>query len=337
MTETKDKENKGEISGSKVLITGGLGLIGSTIASKLVAKGAHVTILDAELPRYGGNWFNIKDIEDSIEYIKGDIRDSATVSYAVTGKDIIFNLAGQVDYNYSLKDPLVDLGLNCEGHLVVLENCRRFNPGVKILFTGSRMQYGKTISNPVSEDHPTNPLSLYGIHKLTAEKYYTTYHDHYGIKSVSFRITNPYGPRSQMKHSFYSIVNWFIRQAMEGKDITVFGDGKQVRDYIFVDDLADAMIAAAYSSNTDGEIYNLGSGNPTMFIDMVNTIIDTVGSGQLVQKEWPKEWENVETGGFYANIDKLKKAIDWEPKISIKEGIKQTVDYYKKHRKHYWN
>ena len=323
--------------GKDVLITGGLGMIGSALAIKLVKFGARVTILDNELPRYGGNHFNIDPIKNKVEFIKGDIRDTSTMDFLVVGKDIIFNLAGQVDYNYSLKDPFLDNEINCKGHLVVLEACRKHNPNVKMIYSGSRMQYGKINSNPVDEDHPTIPLSIYGVHKLTAEKYYIAYNKHYGLKTTCFRISNPYGPRSQMKHHNYSIVNWFIRQALEEKDITSFGEGKQVRDYIFVGDLADGFLAAAATSKTDGEIYNIGSGEPTSFIEMIKTVLKIVGKGKVIQKEWPKEWQNVETGDFYANINKLKEATGWKPKHSLNQGIKKTVEYYKKYRKHYWN
>tara|TARA_Y100000310_G_scaffold174669_2_gene174726 strand:+ start:5950 stop:6942 length:993 start_codon:yes stop_codon:yes gene_type:complete len=327
---------KGFYKGKKILITGGLGMIGSALAIKLVKLGAEVTILDAELPRYGGNHFNIHPIKDKVEYIRGDIRDPAVVDFLVIEKDVIFNLAGQVDYNYSLKDPFLDNEINCKGHLVVLEACRKYNTDAKIVHAGSRMQYGKIVSNPVTEEHPTFPLSIYGVHKLAAEKYYLAYNLHYGMKTICFRFTNPYGVRSQMKHSNYSIVNWFIRQAIEGKEIPIFGDGEQERDYIFVGDLADALIMAASTDKTSGQIYNLGCGKPTKFKDMVKTVVEAAKSGKIVMKEWPKHWHNVETGGYYTDISKLKKDTGWTPTHSLEEGIDKTVKYYKKYWKYYW-
>lgn len=330
------EEKKDSIEGTSVLITGGLGMIGSTIANKLVDLGAHVTILDAHLPRYGGNFFNIEGINDQVEFLEADIRDSAAVSFAVQEKDMIFQLAAQVDYNYSLEDPFLDLDINCKGHLTVLEACRQHNLDAKIIFSGSRMEYGKIFSNPVTEDHPTVPLSIYGMHKLTGEKYTLGYYSHYGLKCVCFRITNPYGPRSQAKHPYYSILNWFVRLALEDKEITVFGEGGQQRDYIYIDDLAEAMILAAYDERTNGEVYNLGCGDPIKFIDMVQTIVNVADSGSFALKEWPENWHNVETGDFYADISKIKSHINWEPTTSLEKGIKQTVDYYRENSRHYW-
>ncbi len=320
----------------KILITGGLGMIGSTIASKLINLGHEITILDAEISRYGGNHFNINEIKDKITYVKGDIRNKKLIDSLVIQKDIIFNLAGQVDYNHSLIDPILDNDINCKGHLVVLDACLRLNKDVKIIFSGSRMQYGKIKQNPVTEDHPMNPLSVYGANKLAAENYYSAYFKHYGIKSVTFRITNPYGPRAQIKKPSYCILNWFIRQAMEDKTIKIFGEGKQRRDYIYVDDIADAMILSSFEEKTNGNVYNLGYGNSTKFITMANLIVAIVGSGNVVKTEWPKNWENVETGSIEISMKKLEKHLNWKPSISLENGIINTFNFYKENKNFYW-
>lgn len=278
--------------GKEVLITGGLGFIGSSITVKLVQAEAEVTVLDAELPRYGGNPFNLERIKNNVEIIRGDIRDQSLVESLVKKKDFIFNLAGQIDHNYSFENPLVDNDINCRGHLNVLESCKKNNLEVKIVYPSTRTVYGKPMYNPVDENHPTNPLSISSIHKLAAEKYYAVYEKYHGIKAVCFRITNPYGPGSQMKSSNYSILNWFLRLAMDDKEISVFGDGEQKRDYIFIDDLAEGMIKSASNSRTNG-VYNISSGQPTRFIEMVNTVVDVVGSGKVVTKEWPENWKKL--------------------------------------------
>ncbi|MCP4665524.1 MAG: NAD-dependent epimerase/dehydratase family protein, partial [Deltaproteobacteria bacterium] len=189
---------------------------------------------------------------------------------------------------------------------------------------------------PVREDHPTEPLSIYGVHKLTAEKYYLSFSRHYQIPCVCFRIANPYGPRSQMKKSSYGILNWFIRLAMEGKEIKVFGDGKQLRDYVYVEDIAEGMILGAFSEQSNGNIYNIGSGKSMSFLDMVRTIIETVGNGSYTLIPWPESWENVETGDYVLDISKIGRELDWRPRTGFKEGIAKTVDYYKRYQGHYW-
>ncbi len=202
-------------------------MIGSHIARLAVAAGAQVTIVDALLPLYGGNLFNLHDIATQIDLCRGDIRDRELMDMLVQGQDIIFNLAGQVSYVDSNHDPLIDLDINCRGHLTVLEACRQHNRRAKLVFASSRFVYGAINYNPVDENHPFNCLSIYGIHKLAGEKYYRFYYDAHGLDTVSLRIANPYGPRQQMKHSKYGIVNWFIRLALEGKPLTIFGRGDQ--------------------------------------------------------------------------------------------------------------
>ncbi len=311
-------------------------MIGSTLAHLLVGHGAEVTILDAMLPLYGGNRFNLHDILDKIFFVKGDIRDLEQVKQMVDGADFIFNLAAQVSYVDSNLEPLLDLDINCRGHLNVLLACSQVNRRAKLVFTSSRFVYGSIDYNPVDEGHPFNCLSIYGIHKLAGEKYYRFYHDAYGLQTVSLRITNPYGPRQQMKHSKYGIVNWFIRLALEGKPLTVFGEGLQNRDYIFVEDLAEALARAPLYSATDGQVYNLGSGAGTPFIDMVKLVAELLPGTEIQYLEWPKDRYFVETGDFIADIGKLKEATGWQPRTSLRQGIARTMQFYRQYRDNYW-
>lgn len=324
------------VKGKKVLITGGLGMIGSTIANKLVSLGAEVTILDSLIEPYGGNFFNVEDIRNQIKINISDIRDQESLKILVKEVDIIFNLAAQVSHNDSLLNPSLDADINYIGHLNVLEAVRNFNPEAKVLYSGSRLQFGKILKNPVNEDHPLNPLTPYALNKTAAENLYLYYHRVYNIPVVIFRIANPYGPRCQMRHSKYSIINWFIRNAMEGKDITIFGDGSQMRDYIYVGDLTDAFILASITAKTSGEVFNLGSGIGTKFKDMVETIIKTVGKGKINYVPWPDNYLNVETGDYITDITKIKKHLNWLPQYDLKTGILKTVEYYSMYRENYW-
>jgi UDP-glucose 4-epimerase len=319
-----------------VLITGGAGMIGSTIAHLAVAQGARVSILDAMLPLYGGNRFNLWGILDAIEFIEGDIRDLNLMRRVVPGFDYIFNLAGQVSYVDSNTEPLLDLEINCKGHLQVLEACRLENRQAKLLFASSRFVYGRIEYIPVDENHPFNCLSIYGIHKLAGEKYYRFYHEAYGMNTVSVRIANPYGPRQQMKHSKYGIVNWFVRLALTGQPLTVFGDGQQRRDYIFNEDLAEACVALILSPGTEGQVYNLGTGTGVPFIEMAALVAEVVPGTEVRQVEWPQDRYFVETGDYLSDITRITAASGWRPQTSLKDGIGRTVAYYREHQKEYW-
>jgi UDP-glucose 4-epimerase len=311
-------------------------MIGSTIAHLAVNSGAQVTILDAMLPVYGGNLFNLEGIFGAIKFVQGDIRDGSLVKSLVREADLIFSLAGQVSYVDSNTDPLLDLDINCKGHLQVLEACREAKTRARLVFASSRFVYGKIDYNPVDEGHPFNCLSIYGIHKLAGEKYYRFYQEAYGIETVSVRIANPYGPRQQMKHSKYGILNWFIRLALEGKPLTIYGEGRQGRDYIFVEDLAEAMLGLAQAPAVSGEVYNLGSATSTPFIEMARLVAAAVPGTQVQQVEWPADRYFVETGDYISDIGKITAAMGWRPRTPLKEGIERTVAYYTKYREKYW-
>jgi len=325
-----------KIKNKKVLITGGLGMIGSTLAHKLVDLGAEVTLVDSLIKPYGGNYFNIEEIKNSITVNYSDIRDIESMKILIRDKDIVFNLAAQVSHNDSLENPSLDADINYIGHLNVLEAARKYNSSAKIFHAGSRLQFGKIIKNPVAEDHPLKPLTPYALNKTAAENLYLYYHRVFDIPVVIFRIANPYGPRCQMRHSKYAIINWFIRNAMEDKEIIIFGDGTQIRDYIFVDDLADAFILASIEDSTSGEVFNIGSGIGTKFKDMVNTVVNSVGKGKIKYVPWPSDYLNVETGNYITDISKISRFLEWKPKFSLDKGIDHTIDYYKKVKEFYW-
>lgn len=322
--------------GRKVMITGGLGMIGSAIAHKAVALGCRVTIVDACIEPYGANMFNLDSILDQVRINIADIRDKEAIKCLVKGQEIIFNLAGQVSHNDSMEQPFLDADINYIGHLNVLECLRRFNPEAVILHAGSRLQFGKIEKIPVDEKHPLNPRTPYAMNKTAAENMYLFYSQVHRIRCVLFRIANPYGPRSQMKHSKYSMVNWFIRQAMEDKPIRIFGDGRQVRDYIFVEDLAEAFLQAAGDAKSVGEIFNVGSGVGLRFKDMVETIIHIVGAGKVEFVPWPADYINVETGDYVTDTSKICRTLKWQPRTDFAEGVQRTYDFYKKNRAKYW-
>ncbi|MBN1481267.1 NAD-dependent epimerase/dehydratase family protein [candidate division KSB1 bacterium] len=324
-----------KLNGRKILITGGLGFIGSNLAHRLVRAGAHVTIYDACLDPYGWNWFNLDGIRDNVEVVIADIRDEVKLKEHVRGKEIIFHLAAQVGREVSMANPELDTDINCNGTIKLCKILAELQNGVKVVYAGSRGQIGEPIYLPVDEAHPTKPTDVYGINKLAAEKYLLLYGHIYDFPVVSLRLNNVYGPRCQMQHGYYGILNWFIQNAMTGRDITVYGDGKQTRDYIYIDDVVDAFMRASLLSTADNDIFFIGSGVETLFIDMVKQVIQAVGRGRYVHVPFPPERESIDIRKFVITFAKFQKATGWHPKVDLTTGVQRTVDFYRRNLEHY--
>lgn len=319
----------------RVLVTGGLGFIGSNLAHRLVEYGAEVVLVDSLIPEYGGNIFNISSIKDKVQVNISDIRDRYSMDHLVQGKDYIFNLAGTLSHIDSMKDPFTDLEINCRSQLSILESCREHNPNVKIVFAGTRGQYGKAQYLPVDEKHPINPTDVNGINNMAAELYHLLYANIYSIKAVSLRLANTFGPRHQMRHSRQGVLNWFIRQLIEGTKIKLYGDGKQVRDTNYIDDVVDALLIAMANDAVNGGAYNLG-GVPVSLVDFIDKAIKIYKKGSYELMPFPNENKAIEIGDYIADYSKFSQATGWKPKITLDEGIKNTLEYYIKHREFYW-
>jgi UDP-glucose 4-epimerase len=322
--------------GKKVLVTGGLGFIGSNLSAQLVRLGAHVTIVDNMMPRLGGNLFNVKEIVDHIHINFSDVRDAHSMDYLVKGKEFIFHLAGQVNHVDSIRNPIQDLDINCRGTLVLLESCRKVNREVRIIFAGTRGEYGSSVTLPVGEDHPTNPKGIYAVTNLSAEKMVLVYDDVHKIPGACLRITNTYGPRHQMAHDEYGVLNWFIRKAIDGEVVPVFGDGRILRDFLYVDDLVDCFLQVATRDQAYGEVFNVGSGIPISFIELAKKIVKITGSGKVTFTEFTQERKEVEPGDYYTDISKIKRLAGWAPQTELEEGLRKTIEFYQKYKKEYW-
>ncbi len=320
----------------RVLVTGGLGFIGSNLAARLVGLGAGVTLVDNMIPRLGGNLFNVREIADRIHINFSDVRDAHSMDYLVKGQDIIFHLAGQVNHVDSIRNPIQDLDINCRGTLVLLESCRKYNREVKLIFAGTRGEYGSSVTLPVAEDHPTNPKGIYAVTNLTAEKMVFVYHDVHKISGACLRITNTYGPRHQMAHDEYGVFNWFIRKAIDDEMIPVFGDGRILRDFLYVGDLVDCFLQIAACNSAYGEVFNVGSGIPISFIDLAKKIVEIAGKGKVAFTEFTQERKEVEPGDYYTDISKIKRIVGWKPETTLEEGIRRTIEFYGKYKKEYW-
>jgi UDP-glucose 4-epimerase len=319
----------------RVMITGGLGFIGSNLAHRLVDLAADVLLVDDLIPGHGGNLFNVEHIKDKLKINLSDVRTGHSLKQLVTGQDYIFNLAGTHNYQDSLDDPFIDLELNCRTHLNLLEACRKVNPDARIIFSGSRNQYGRIGKTPVSENHPRAPIEPNGIHNITAEHYHLFYNNTHGLKTTCLRLTNTYGPRHIMQHHKQGVVNWFIKLILDNREVYIFGDGKQIRDLNYVDDVVEAILLAAATDETVGEVYNLG-GTPVCLEDLVKKLIELTGKGGYKLTPYPEQLKITEVGDYIADYSKIKNQLGWEPKVSLDNGLRKTISFYEKYRRHYW-
>ena len=320
----------------KVLITGGLGFIGSNLARVLVGKGARVTVVDSLIPQYGGNIHNINDIRKNIDINICDIRDPHAIKYLVQEKDFLFNLAGQTSHMDSMKDPQTDLDINATAQLSILESCRLNNPDIKIVFASTRQLYGKPDYLPVDEKHPIRPVDVNGINKLAGEWYHLLYNNVYGIKACALRLTNTYGPGMRVKDARQTFLGIWIRLLLEGKPIQVFGDGKQLRDFNYVDDCVNALLLAGANDIANGKVYNLGSKEVVALKTLAEllTNLDYGGSFELIP--FPTERKAIDIGDYYSDFSLISDDLGWMPKIALEEGLRRTVNFYSKNSSEYW-
>jgi UDP-glucose 4-epimerase len=321
---------------ARVLITGGLGFIGSSLAHRLVAEGARVTLCDAMIQGYGGNPANIREIQDRVSMDTSDVRDTSAMERLVRGQDVIFHLAAQVSHVMSLSNPYPDIDINIKGTAVVLEACRKANPQVLLVRSGTRGQYGPAVQLPVSEQTPSDPRGIYEISQLSAEMICRTYTRIHGIRTVPLRLTNVYGPRGQMRHSHFGVVNWFVRLALEERPIPIFGSGRIVRDFLYVDDCVDALLLAAREPKAIGEILNVGHDRPSTFLEVARILQELVPAATIAFTEFSPERKAQEPGDFLSDITKIRGLLGWEPKVDLREGLSRTVDFYRERRREYF-
>jgi UDP-glucose 4-epimerase len=321
--------------GRRVLVTGGLGFIGSNLARQLVGLGADVLIVDALLPDSGGSLFNIDGIESRLHVNLGDVRQPSTMNYLVRDRDVIFNLAGQVSHIDSMRDPYLDLEVNCRGQLTLLEACRYHNPNVKVVFAGTRQVYGRPDSLPVDETHLVRPTDVNGINKVAGEYYHLVYNNVFNVRACSLRLTNVYGPRQLIRHNRQGFIGWFIRLAIEDRTIQIYGDGSQIRDLVFVDDAADGFLRAGASDACNGEVFNVGGDRPISHRDLASLLIETAGTGRVEFVSWPAEKKAIDIGDFYADSTKFHGTTGWQPTIGLRAGLARTIEFYRRHMSEY--
>jgi dTDP-glucose 4,6-dehydratase/UDP-glucose 4-epimerase len=320
----------------EVLITGGLGFIGSALARRLVELGAKVTLVDSLIPQYGGNLFNITGITDRVTVNVCDVRDPYAMAYLVRGKDYLFNLAGQTSHLDSMSDPQTDLDINASAQLSILESCRKANPAIKLVFASTRQLYGKPDYLPVDEKHPVRPVDVNGINKLAGEWYHLLYNNVYGIRACALRLTNTYGPRMRVRDARQTFLGIWVRLLIEGKPIKVFGDGLQLRDFNFVDDCVDALLSAGAHDAANGKVFNLGSREVINLKDLAAMMTALADGSTFELVPFPADRKAIDIGDYYSDYTLIERELGWTPRVALAEGLARTVAYYREHWQHYW-
>jgi UDP-glucose 4-epimerase len=324
----------GSFAAKRVLVTGGLGFIGANLARRLVALGADVTLVDSLIPEYGGNLFNIAGIEAQVRVNISDVRDVHSMRYLVQGQDYLFNLAGQTSHMDSMENPYTDLDINARAQLSILESCRHFNPAVKVVFASTRQLYGKPDYLPVDERHPLRPVDVNGINKLAGEWYHILYNNVYGVRACALRLTNTYGPRMRVKDARQTFLGVWVRRLVEGRPFEVWG-GAQLRDFTYVDDAVDALLLAAASSATDGQVYNVGGDCVVSLRELAEMLVAARGGGTFTVRDYPADRKRIDIGDYYADDRALRAVLGWQPATPLAEGLRRTVAYYAAHLAYY--
>lgn len=323
-------------SGKRILITGGLGFIGSNLARHLVKLGARVMLVDSLIPEYGGNLHNIAGIEADVEVNIADVRDEYSMTYLVQNRDFLFNLAGQTSHADSMTVPYVDLDINCRAQLSVLEAVRKKNPDVKIVYASTRQIYGVPQWLPVDERHPLRPRDVNGINKMAGEWYHILYNDVYGIRACSLRLTNTYGPRMRVRDARQTFLGWWVRRAIDGNEIEIYGDGRQLRDFNYVDDVVHALLLSAASPEADGQIFNLGHHAPISLGELAALLLRLNGGGQRTIVPFPPRLKAIDIGDYYGDFSLISKVLGWEPRVELEDGLKCTLEFFREHGRFYW-
>jgi UDP-glucose 4-epimerase len=331
------QEYAGAYRGSRVLITGGMGFIGSNLAHRLVELDAQVTLVDSLIPIYGGNQRNIAGIEHRLRVNIADVRDEYSMNYLVQGQDYLFNLAGQTSHLDSMTDPYTDLEINCRAQLSILEACRKHNPHLKLVYASTRQIYGKPDYLPVDERHLLHPVDVNGVNKMAGEWYHILYNNVYGIRACALRLTNTYGPRMRVKDARQTFLGIWIKRLIDEEPIQVFGDGSQIRDFNYVDDVVEALLLAGASSAADGGIFNLGSDETINLRDLAALMIDINGGGSFEIVPFPPDRKAIDIGDYYADYRLIQGRLGWRPKVPLREGLRRTLEFYRREREYYWS
>jgi UDP-glucose 4-epimerase len=330
-----DKALVSPFAGRRCLVTGGIGFVGSNLALTLAAIGARVTVVDSLVPTHGANLRNLEGAASPLEVIEADVGDADRVRDATRRAEVVFNLAGQVSHVESMSRPLFDLEVNFRSQLAFLEILREVSSEAVVVYTSTRQIFGHPRYLPVDEDHPASPVDVNGVTKYAAEQLHLLYGQLYGIEATSVRLTNVYGPRQRLCGDLQGFLPIFVRRALAGEPITVFGDGAQERDCLYVDDVVECLLLAATSPDAPDEVFNVGNDERLSLRAIAEAIVAAAGSGSVESVPWPPERDAIDIGSYYGNSSKAKRLLGWEPRTPFAVGIRQTIDFYRSHHEWY--
>jgi UDP-glucose 4-epimerase len=322
--------------GTPVLVTGGLGFIGSNVVRRLVFHGARVTVLDSMNDGQGGNYANLADIDTAVELVIADQADPGVVAELVTARTVIFNIAGRGAHADSLRDPAADMHSNVTAQIALLEAVRQRNPAARVVYAGTRSQYGRSQYLPVDENHPQLPSDVNGVHKAAGERLHMVYGTCHGLRTCSLRLTNIYGPRQLMAHGRQGFANWFMRRALDAEEILVYGDGSQLRDLLYVDDAVEAFLIAGMQPAAEGLAFNIASGEGFGVRAIAEATVAAAGNGTVRAVEYPSDHRPIEVGDFVADITAARIVLGWQPSVSLEDGLARTAAYFATRRDDYW-
>lgn len=332
----KTPELRAAFAGSRVLITGGAGFIGSSLARRLCELGAEITVVDSLIPEYGGNLRNLHEVAGRVRLNIADVRDEHSMNYLVQGQDYLFNLAGQTSHMDSMRDPYTDLEINCRSQLSILEACRKHNTAIKVVYASTRQIYGKPDYLPVDERHLLHPTDVNGINKMAGEWYHILYNNVYGISACALRLTNTYGPRMRVKDARQTFLGIWIKRVIDGEPVQVWGDGLQIRDFTYVDDCVEALLLAAKESGAAGQVFNLGSDETINLRDLAALLIELNGSGRFEIIPYPADRKPIDIGDYYGDYRRIQGRLGWTPQVRLRDGLARTLAFYRENREHYW-
>lgn len=320
----------GTYGGKRVAITGGIGLIGSALARRLVEIGAEVLLVDTMVPEAGGNFANIADIRDRVRVNIADIRDREAMRHLLQGRHFLFDLAAQTSHMDSMTAPEHDLAVNCAAQLQLLELCRAVAPEIIIVHAGTRQIYGRPRYLPVDEAHPLRPADVNGVNKMAGEAYHLLFHDVYGLDTRSLRLTNVYGPGMRIKDARQNFLGIWLRRILEGEAFELWG-GEQRRELLYVDDAVRAFLIAALNRNTAGMALNVGGEEPYTLLTLAEALVRANGGGHFDHREFPADRKKIDIGDFVTDDRRFRDLTGWAPRIGLDHGLARSLDYYRRH------